>query len=141
MNPKLHHPVSAGVGGENQPEYRRLFLRGLTRQVAIGVHAFERENTQRIIFDIDIYVCLDETTPQNDCIDEVVDYDFVRVLVSQLIERGHIDLQETLCDGIVAGLLTHPKVLSARVSTRKPDVYDDCEAVGVEVYKTKLMRT
>jgi len=34
-------------------------------------------------------------------------------------------------------MLTHPKVLAARVSTAKPDVYPDCHSVGVEVFRIK----
>jgi len=34
-------------------------------------------------------------------------------------------------------LLTHPKVRAVRVSTEKPDVYPDCDAVGVEVFRLK----
>jgi dihydroneopterin aldolase len=31
----------------------------------------------------------------------------------------------------------HPQVRAARVSTEKPDVYPDCDAVGVEVFRIK----
>ena len=116
---------------------RRIFLRGLSRRVRIGIHDFERAAAQRILFDIDLYVPLHQNTPQCDRIDEVVDYDFVRNEVTQITERGHIDLQETLCDAVLAALLAHPLVVAARVSTRKPDVYDDCEAVGVEAFRRK----
>ena len=34
-------------------------------------------------------------------------------------------------------MLAHPKVQAARVSTAKPDVYADCEAVGCEVFGMK----
>ncbi len=117
---------------------RRIFLRGLTRQVNIGIHDFERAAAQRIIFDIDLYVPLQDTSPQRDQIDEVVDYDFVRDIVSRLLARGHIALQETLCDALLDALLAHPQVVAARVSTRKPDVYPDCEAVGVEAFRSKI---
>lgn len=116
---------------------RRIFLRGLSRRVRIGIHDFERAAAQRILFDIDLYVPLVQTTPQCDRIDEVVDYDFVRNEVTRITERGHIDLQETLCDAVLNALLAHPLVVAARVSTRKPDVYDDCEAVGVEAFRRK----
>jgi dihydroneopterin aldolase len=116
---------------------RRLFLRGLTRHVRIGIHDFERQAGQRIIFDIDLYVPLACSTPQNDQIDETVDYDFVRAVVTEVTSRGHIELQETLCDAILDALLARPQVVAARVSTRKPDVYDDCEAVGVESFRCK----
>jgi 7,8-dihydroneopterin aldolase/epimerase/oxygenase len=49
--------------------------------------------------------------------------------------RGPFQLQETLCDGLLEQLLQHPDVLAARVRTSKPDVYADCDAVGVEVFR------
>lgn len=116
---------------------RRLFLRRHEVQVRIGVHAFEKEAPQRMWIDVDLYVPLSQTTPARDHIDEVVDYDFVREVVAARIASGHIELQETLCDDIAERLLAHPGVRAVRVQTSKPDVYPDCEAVGVEVFRVK----
>ena len=116
---------------------RRLFLRGLTVQAHIGVHDFEQNVTQRLIIDVDLYVSFEGSAPKDDRIDEVVDYDFVRAVVHTRVAKGHINLQETLCDDILTHLLEHTGVMAARVSTRKPDVYPDCEAVGVEVFRAK----
>jgi dihydroneopterin aldolase len=117
--------------------YRRLFLRGFTVQAHIGIHNFELHAAQRLIIDVDLYVSFAGTSPKDDRIDEVVDYDFVRAVVHARIAQGHINLQETLCDDILTRLLEHTGVMAARVSTRKPDVYPDCEAVGVEVFRAK----
>lgn len=116
---------------------RRMFLSGLTVQAHIGIHDFERLGPQRLILDIDVYVDLAAHTPQADDIAEVVDYDFVRNLVHRRVARGHIMLQETLCDDILEQILQHPGVRAAQVSTRKPDVYPDCEAVGVQAFRSK----
>lgn len=116
---------------------RRLFLRGLTVQARIGIHDFELDAAQRLILDVDLYVSFAGTSPKDDRIDEVVDYDFIRAVVHARIAQGHINLQETLCDDILTHLLEHTGVMAARVSTRKPDVYPDCEAVGVEVFRAK----
>ena len=117
--------------------YRRLFFRGITVQANIGIHDIELQAAQRLIIDVDLYVSLEGTRPKDDHIDEVVDYDFVRNVVHERIARGHIGLQETLCDDILTRLLDHTGVMAARVSTRKPDVYPDCEAVGCEVFGMK----
>ena len=68
---------------------------------------------------------------------EVVDYDLVRKVGRPRVAQGHIGLQETLCDDIMTALLAHPGVQAAQVSTRKPDVYPDCDAVGVEIFRAK----
>jgi 7,8-dihydroneopterin aldolase/epimerase/oxygenase len=77
------------------------------------------------------------STPRSDRLVEVVDYDFVRTCIAQRIAQGPVELQETLCDELLALMLAHPGVRAARVSTEKPDVYPDCDAVGVEVFGIK----
>jgi dihydroneopterin aldolase len=116
---------------------RRLFLRNHEVRAEIGIHDFERGTPQRVLVNIDLYVPLATTTPRADHIDEVVDYDFVRREVAARIAEGRIALQETLADDLLARLLAHPGVRAARVSTEKPDVYPDCDAVGVEVFGIK----
>ena len=116
---------------------RRLFLRNYEIMINIGVHEFEKKGEQRVLFNIDLYIPLQESTPQHDQLDEVVDYDFMRDTITKRVAKGHIHLQETLCDDIARAMLTHPKVRAVRVSTEKPDVYPDCESVGVEVFSIK----
>jgi 7,8-dihydroneopterin aldolase/epimerase/oxygenase len=116
---------------------RRLFLRNYEVWINIGVHDFEKRGEQRVLINVDLFTPLAETTPTADDLDEVVDYDFMRRTIAEYVARGHIHLQETLCDAVLARMLAHPKVKAARVSTEKPDVYPDCEAVGVEVFGLK----
>lgn len=116
---------------------RKLFLRNYEVHINIGVHDFEKKAEQRILINVDLYIPLDLSTPRQDELDEVVDYDFMRRSISDRVDRGHIHLQETLCDDLLRSMLAHPKVKAARVSTAKPDVYPDCEAVGVEVFGMK----
>ena len=116
---------------------RKLFLRGYELQVRIGIHDFELQAPQRMRFDVDLYVPYAHSSPTEDRIDEIVDYDFVRDTIRRLCDTGHINLQETLCDAIARGLLANTQVAAVRVSTCKPDVYPDCDAVGVEVFRLR----
>ena len=117
---------------------RRLFVRNLELNTAIGAHAAERLGPQRLRINVDVYVPLRTTTPRDDRLDEVFDYDLIRRTVTELVAaRGHIDLQETLVDDIARALLAQPRVRAVRVASDKPDVYPDCETVGVEVFHIK----
>jgi 7,8-dihydroneopterin aldolase/epimerase/oxygenase len=118
-------------------ECRKLFLKNHVLDVRIGAHDFEQGVTQRLFFNIELWVPYALSTPNQDALHEVVDYDFVRETIAQRVAQGHITLQETLCDELTASLLTHPGVWAVRLSTAKPDVYPDCEAVGVEVFRLK----
>ena len=113
---------------------RKLFLRGFELQVRIGIHDFELQAPQRMRFDVELYVLYAHSSPTQDRIEEIVDYDFVRDTIRRLCDAGHINLQETLCDAIAQALLGNTQISAVRVSTCKPDVYPDCDAVGVEVF-------
>ena len=116
---------------------RRLFLQNYEVNINIGVHDFEKRADQRVLINVDLFIPLAMSTPQQDKLDEVVDYDFMRSVIAARIARGHIHLQETLCDDVARIMLEHPRVKAVRVSTEKPDVYPDCESVGVEVFHVK----
>jgi 7,8-dihydroneopterin aldolase/epimerase/oxygenase len=133
--------ASSLLGDPRLRDCRRLFLRDHEVPVRIGVHDFERGAAQRLRFNVDLYVPLAQSTPTRDVLDEVVDYDFIRHAIAARIARGHIGLQETLCDELLAALLAHPGVRAARVSTEKPDVYPDCAGVGCEVFGIKESET
>jgi dihydroneopterin aldolase len=116
---------------------RRLFLRNYEVMINIGVHDFEKKGEQRVLINVDLYIPLALSTPKEDHLNEVVDYDFMRATIANRMAEGHVHLQETLCDDVVRAMLAHPSVRAVRVSTMKPDVYPDCEGVGVEVFQIK----
>ena len=129
MSAALLHPRLAGC--------RRLFLRNYEVHINIGVHDFEKRGEQRVVINVELFVPLALSTPVEDKLREVVDYDFMRSTIAHRVSQGHIHLQETLCDDLAKALMTHPQVRAVRLSTEKPDVYPDCDAVGVEVFHIK----
>jgi dihydroneopterin aldolase len=129
MTSSLTHPALM--------DCRRLFLRDYEIWINIGVHDFEKRGEQRVLINVDLYIPLALSTPTADELDEVVDYDFIRRTIAQRVQQGHIHLQETLVDDVLRLMLAHPRVKAARVVSEKPDVYPDCDAVGVEVFGMK----
>ena len=132
--------TSAALLDPRLADCRRLFLRHVVLPANIGVHAFEKTGTQRIVIHIDVFVALADSTPSDDRIDEVFDYDLIHGAIRERVAVGHINLQETLCDDLVRVLLAHAAVRAVRVSTEKPDVYPDADGVGVEVFRFKGAR-
>ncbi|MGK5005662.1 dihydroneopterin aldolase [Janthinobacterium sp. OK676] len=129
MSSALSHPRLA--------DCRRLFLRNYEVLINIGVYDFEKKGEQRVLINVDLYIPLALSTPKDDQLEEVVDYDFMRETIARRMAQGHVQLQESLVDDVLAAMLAHPRVRAARVSSMKPDVYPDCEGVGVEVFKIK----
>jgi 7,8-dihydroneopterin aldolase/epimerase/oxygenase len=53
--------------------------------------------------------------------------------VRDLVDERRYNLQETMCRAIYDLIAARQGVTALRVSTRKPDIYPDCAAVGVEL--------
>lgn len=130
----MFHLLSLGHAPHAPEDLSCAFLRGYEVMCRIGIHESERRGAQRVLVDIALFT---PALPDDagDEIGAVVDYDFLREEVTRLCAARHFDLQETLCREIAALCLKRPGVLGVAVSTRKPDVYENAEAVGCEVVR------
>jgi 7,8-dihydroneopterin aldolase/epimerase/oxygenase len=116
----------------------KLFLRDFDVQANIGIHEFEKAGPQRLLISVDLEIDIaDYGDGDGDDIRTVIDYDFLRREILDIVSGRHFNLQETLCREIVAIVARHDNVARAMVSIRKPDVYPDCAAVGVEMTYTR----
>lgn len=110
-----------------------IHLDGLVVQIGLGIHDHERAAPQRVELNVAMRCVYD--APPADEIDAVVDYDYLRTGIHDLAGRGHIELQETLCDAVAAlALAADPRVVEVRVRSMKLDVYPDAR-VGCEVVR------
>ena len=108
-----------------------LILRGYEVLASIGIHAEERAAKQRLI--IDVEVTLNSSGPADDHIQGTLDYDFLRGEILEIVSSGHYDLQETICRAIADKCMARESVESVMVYSRKPDIYPDCESVGIRL--------
>lgn len=118
-------------------ESRVIYLRNFSILTSIGIHDFEKAAPQRLVVNVEIFLRPKELA--RDEIDEVLDYDQLRRGIGELAASRHWNLQETLVEQIMQYCLGHDMVIGARISTEKPDVYPDCDAVGLEFIRFKAL--
>ena len=116
---------------------RRFFLRNYEVPIKIGVYDFEKQGAQKMLINVELFIPLSRSTPVNDRLDEVIDYNFIHDTLAARTAEGHINLQETLIDDVAEKLLQHPDVVAVKVSSEKPAAYEDCDSIGVEIFKFK----
>jgi dihydroneopterin aldolase len=119
---------------------RHVFVRGLTLQARLGVHAHEEALPQRVVIGVDLAV-RDPHAPASEGPDElarVVDYGVVAATARRIAAAGHVRLAETLAERIAIALLADERIVTARVSVEKPDVLADVTSVGVVVERTRF---
>ncbi len=110
---------------------RRIILSQFAVDCEIGIHEFEKGKTQRVTIDVTL-----ETAADAD-LSAIVDYDFVREGIFELVKAQQYDYQEQLCEDIANLCFSKPGVIAATVRSCKPDVYPDCDAVCYELHATK----
>ncbi len=110
----------------------RILLDALEVQADIGFHEFEIGQPQRLLVTVEIWLD-DLSPPAGDEPSGAWDYDYLRTEVQALAGARRYNLQETLAHAIYRRFAAMQGVKALRVSTTKPDIYDDARGVGVEI--------
>ena len=113
-----------------------LFLEDVVRDVDIGVHDFEIGNPQKVRFDI--YVMLsDILNPNNDDLNEVLNYDYLIDSLNDVLSFGRFSLLETLANRLLEEISTPASVKAASVVITKLDILDGDGKLGCSMTKIK----
>jgi len=114
-----------------KPRSTKILLDSLEVMADIGFHDFEIGTPQRLLVTVEVW--LDKAgAPEGDDPGLAWDYDYVRNQVIELAGSGRYNLQETLAQAIYMRLAAMRGVKALRVTTSKPDIYQDAKGVGVE---------
>lgn len=110
---------------------KTIIVRNLEIRLSIGVHAHEKAAPQRLL--VSVEADTDGGRDEGDDVGATLDYDRICGFVRSLSLDPHVELQETVARRVLDFTLALPGVSRARVETRKPDVFDDCDYVGVRL--------
>ncbi len=111
---------------------QHLVIEDLQLEGFIGILEHEKQNKQRIVINAKIEVSPTIET-QTDKIESVLSYMSFVEDVKKIMQRGHIDLVETLASEIIKATSRHKGVRSINLSIKKPDIVRDASGVGVSV--------
>jgi dihydroneopterin aldolase len=111
----------------------RILVNGLVVEAYIGVHDFERDEPQRVRFDIEV-----DTVP--DYADHVeltgayVSYaDLVEYIQAKVATGEHVELVETWAEDVAAFALCNELAQTVRVTVQKIDIFDAADGVGIAI--------
>lgn len=110
---------------------RRIFIHDLVVNCWIGIHSHEKDADQRVRINIDLSVR--DSTPIDDNIANVIDYDDLISGVEAIVNSGHINLVETLADLIGDFCMADSRVMTARIKVEKLDAISQAGSAGIEI--------
>jgi dihydroneopterin aldolase len=93
-----------------------VFVRALTVEAEIGVHAHERGRRQALVVDVEIFL----THGGSPALADTVDYETIVRHAHAVADAGHIGLIETFAWRLAQACLAEPNALRVRVRVEKP---------------------
>lgn len=110
----------------------RIFLRGLVREVEIGVHQHEHGVRQRLSFDVTVEVGRFPAGLADD-FRKVVNYETFVHAIDRIAAGPRVQLVETFAERLAAACLEDARVVAVHVRIEKLDVLPGGAAFGVEI--------
>ena len=127
-NHKLNRYIANATQG-----IRHVFIHDLKIQALIGIHPNEKQELQPIIINIDLGV---EEIPirKKDRVDDIICYEKIYNQIQTIIQKGHINLIETLAEKIAKNCLSFSKhIISVRIRIEKTNALQGTSSVGIEI--------
>jgi len=110
---------------------RHVFIRNLEVLAKIGVRGHERGKLQPVRLNVDLAV--EDVAQLEDRLDTVVDYGEITRKIRAIVDKGHINLAETLAERIAQACFEDSRVKTARVRVEKLHAVPGAESAGVEI--------
>ena len=121
-----------------EQSHQKIIIRNLVTEARCGIHPWEQhpQRPNKLIINIELYAPIKRIGETSDICDAsvVVDYDHIRDAIKIWPSRPHVFLLETLLKELVELSFVCEYVSACRVSIVKPDIFNEAEAVGVELF-------
>ena len=125
----------AEIPGPGADRYT-VVVRNLVLLCSIGVRRVEHERLQRVRISVELTATREAAYPREDR-RRVINYEKIVTAIRQIARSGHIDLCEGFAERIVAACFADLRVVHARVSVEKIDIYPDAEGVGAILERSR----
>ena len=117
------------------PSYK-ILIKSLVLNASIGIHEFEKKKKQKISISLEIDA--EDNIPYvNHKIENFVSYEFIVKDIKKLINKGHVELLETLGENIFEICFNDPRIQKVKVKLEKLEVFSEADSVGIEIQRTK----
>ena len=113
-------------------------IRNLVLTMSIGVHEHEKITPQRVAINVELHLDYPAGGFGDALYRKVVCYETLIGRVKDMAAEGHVILVETFAERVADLALTDRRVQSVAVDVEKLDIFDDCDAVGTRIEKSRV---
>jgi dihydroneopterin aldolase len=113
-----------------------VIIKNLIIDASIGIHEHEKIKKQRVSISLSIEV-VDNISLVDQKIENFLSYENVINNIKLIINKGHIDLVETLSYEILSNIFSDSRASKVWLKIEKLDVFAEAQSVGLEIIKTR----
>jgi len=113
-----------------------VIIKNLIIDASIGIHEHEKVKKQRVSISLSIEV-VDNISLVDHKIENFLSYENVINNIKFIINKGHIDLVETLSYEILSNIFSVSRASKVWLKIEKLDVFAEAQSVGLEIIKTR----
>jgi dihydroneopterin aldolase len=134
---QLQQGDGAGLVWDASRDHIRAMLRNVVVEVQVGLHPWEQhpERPTRLVVNVDMFAPLGPRGGTSR--DNMLDYDPVRSAIQGWRGRPHVPFLEDLVEELITVCFANPLVQACRVSVVKPDIFNEVDAAGIEIYRRR----
>ena len=116
----------------NNESHISIFVRDMRVNVRIGLEDFEREAPQPVDVSVELFTSVDYLSGVD--AGSIIDYAKIHEVVKGWENRAHVELIETYLKELIALGFSFEAVTALRASIRKPDIFENANAAGLEAF-------
>jgi 7,8-dihydroneopterin aldolase/epimerase/oxygenase len=118
-------------------DHVRVMLYNLQVEARVGIHPWEQypERPNRLIVNVDMFAQLKhgERAPG----ENIINYDLIRDHIKTWPNRPHTLYLEDLVEELIDLCFQIERVQACRVSITKPDIFNEADEAGIEIYRLR----
>ena len=115
---------------------KKILIKDLILDLKLGYYDFEKEETQKVKFSLEIDY--EDRKPTNDKdIKSIVNYGQVVKLITKLAKNKHYNFLETLAEDVFDVLFKDKRIGKIMLQIEKLEIIKECASVGIQITKKR----
>ena len=115
---------------------KKVVIKDLILNLKLGYFDFEKENSQKVKFTLDVNY--EDKKPSNDKdIKSIVNYAKIVRLIKKLVKNKHYNFLETLAEDVFDELFKDKRIDKISLQIEKLEIMKDCSSVGIQISKKR----
>ncbi len=115
---------------------KKILIKELILDLKLGYYDFEKENSQKVKFNLEVDYKDKKPTSDED-IKSIVNYGRIVKLIKKLTKNKHYNFLETLAEDVFDVLFKDKRIGKIMLQIEKLEILKDCTSVGIQVTKKR----